>query len=139
MWYGARMWLHWFFEGKAELAVDTAAAGFAEYPTLVCWQAAEALALSVAGRNGELADVITRLPSVLPDVPVDTFWLLTHSWFAAALGFEVVEPIAAAAIYERLLPYRSLHAAYGIGYFGPIECHLAILARVLGDVDGALN
>ncbi len=32
----------------------------------------------------------------------------------------------------------SLHASYAIGYWGPIEIPLGVLARVLGDTHGAL-
>jgi hypothetical protein len=65
------------------------------------------------------------------------FWLLTHAFFAAAQGFGVENPETAGAAYEILLPYRSLHAAYGIGYLGPVEMVLGVLARVRGDLEAA--
>ncbi len=65
-------------------------------------------------------------------------WLSNHFLFAAAQGFGVENPKAAAAVYDRLLPYRSLHAAYAVGYLGPVEVALAIAARVMGDNEGAL-
>jgi hypothetical protein len=136
-WYGARMWLHWTFEGQAEVAAAGAAMGFAEYPRLVIWQAAWALDLALTGQSAELASLLTGIPSA-PPIPMDVLWLATHSFFAAAQGFGVEHPGAAAAVYDRLLPYRTLHAAYGIGYLGPVEMALAVLARVLGDIDGAL-
>jgi class 3 adenylate cyclase len=133
MWHGARMWLHWTFEGQPEIAAAAAAEGFAEYPRLA-WEGAWALDLALIGRGEELAGFLARLPAVLPGY----FWLMTQSCFAAAQGFGVENPEAAAASYELLLPYRALHAAYGIGYIGPVEMALAVAARVLGDTDGAL-
>ncbi len=132
--YGAGMWVHWIYEGQAEVAATVAAQAFAEYPTLVAWQGAWALALALAGRGEEAAGVLAQAPAV----PLDMFWLLTHAFFAAAQGFGVADPGTAGVIYERILPYRSLHASYGIGYFGPLEAPLGVLARVRGDVEGAL-
>jgi class 3 adenylate cyclase len=138
MWYGARMWLHWTFEGQPEVAAEVAAPAFAEYPRLVAWQGAWALDLALSSRDEELAGFLAGLPSILPRVPVDNLWLTAHFCFAAAQGFGVENPEAAAAIYEVLLPYRALAASYGIAYLGPVEVALAILARVLGDIEGAL-
>ncbi len=139
MWYGAQMWLHWTFEGQPDIAAAMAAPAFVEYPRIVAWQAAWSLDLALSGRTEELAEFLVRLPAVLPDVPADLVWVSTHSLFAAAMGFGAESPQAAATIYDLLLPYRSLHAAYGIGYWGPVDMALAIAARVLGDTEGALT
>ena len=45
---------------------------------------------------------------------------------------------SARGLYRLLLPYRDLHATYGIGYWGPVEVALAVAARVVGDLDAAL-
>jgi class 3 adenylate cyclase/tetratricopeptide (TPR) repeat protein len=132
--YGAAMWVHWIYEDQLEVAAVVASQAFTEYPTLVAWQGAWALARVLAGRGEEVADVLARVPAV----PVDMFWLITQAFFAAAQGFGVEKPETARPAYELLLPYRSLHAAYGIGYLGPIEMVLGILARVLGDTDRAV-
>ena len=132
--YGAAMWVHWIYEDQLEVAAVVATQAFTEYPTLVAWQGAWALARVLAGRDEEVADVLARVPAV----PVDLFWVITQSFFAAAQGFGVEKPETAGRAYELLLPYRSMHAAYGIGYLGPVEMVLGILARVLGDTDSAL-
>src|SRR5207237_8326373 len=75
---------------------------------------------------------------ILDGFPVDLYWLTTMCFFATAQGFGPADHRAAARTYELLLPHRALHAAYGIGYFGPVEMALAIVARVLGDVEGSL-
>jgi tetratricopeptide (TPR) repeat protein len=134
MFYGARIWLHWTFEGQPEVAAAVAAQAFAEYPKLVAWQGAWALAIVLGGGGEEAAGVLASVPNV----PVDMFWLITRAFFAAAQGFGVEDPQTAGAVYERLLPYRALHAGYGIGYLGPVEMALAVAARVMGDVESAL-
>jgi hypothetical protein len=132
--YGAAMWVHWIYEDQLEVAALVADQAFAEYPTLVAWQGAGVLARVLAGRDDEAVGVLARAP----DVPVDMFWLITQAFFAAAQGFGVEHPETAGTTYEALLPYRALHAAYGIGYLGPVEIVLGTLARVLGDPDAAL-
>jgi class 3 adenylate cyclase len=134
--YGARMWLHWTFEGQTDVAAAVAAQAYAEYPRLVAWRGAEALALALGNPSGggeKVAEALARVP----DVPEDMFWLLTHAFFAAAQGFGVENPATADAAYEILLPYRSLHAAYGIGYLGPLDMTLGVLCRVRGDLETA--
>jgi len=138
MWYSGRMVLHWAFEGQPELAAGVAAQAFNEFPLMVTWQAWWAANLALAGRDGELSEVLATLPAILRQVPMDFLWLKTHFWFAIAQGFGTENSVAATAIYDVLLPYRSLHVAYGVGYAGPIEVALAIAARVKGDAEAAL-
>ncbi len=138
MFYAGQMFLHWLFEGGTETAVAVATQGAAEYPRMVVWEAGRQFGLALSGRTAELANSVARLPVVLATVPVDLFWVSCHSLFAFALGFGVADPEVATAIYERLLPYRSLHAAYSIAYVAPVESALAIAARVMGDTDAAL-
>jgi class 3 adenylate cyclase len=139
MWYGGRMALHWTFEGQPETAATVADQGFVAYPRMVAWQAFWAFDLALSGRDEELARLLAELPALLPGVPVDFLWLEAHFLFAAAQALGVEDPGAAAAIYDLLLPYRALHAAYAIGYWGPVEAALAVAARVMGDHDLALT
>jgi hypothetical protein len=138
MWYGGRMVQHWAFEGQPELAADVAAQAISEFPRMVVWQSFWAAHLAFAGRHRELAGFMATLPSILGRVPVDMFWLTAHFWFAVAQGFGPANPEAAATIYDRLLPYRSMHAAYAVSYVGPIEVALAVAARLKGDMEAAL-
>ena len=138
MWYAGRMWLHWTFEGQADTAIAVAAQGFAEYPRLVVWQAGWAVGLALTGQNEELVGFLAGLSRLLPEIPLDQFWLTAHFTFAAAQGFGAEDPESAAALYDVLLPHRSLHASYAIGYWGPVEMVLGILARVLGNTELAL-
>jgi hypothetical protein len=140
MWSVGQMCLPWLFEGQAETVIVMADQAIADYPSLVIWEAVRALGTALTGRAEELADALDRYHTVLTSVPVDLLWLATHALFAAAQGFGVENSHAAGVTYERLLPYRALHAAYGVvGYLGPIEMVLPVLARVMGDIDGALG
>jgi class 3 adenylate cyclase len=138
MWYGAGMWLHWTFGGQVETAAAVAAQGFAGYPVLWAWQGAWALDLALAGQKEELAEFLTGLPPRLPFVPRDMFWVVTHFYYAVAQGFGVEDQRVATTVYEALLPHRDRHAAYGLGYWGPVEIALAIAARVIGNSEAAL-
>jgi class 3 adenylate cyclase/tetratricopeptide (TPR) repeat protein len=138
MWYSARMWLHWAFEGQPDIAAAVAAQAFAEYPQMLTWQGAWALNLALCGPSAELARVLAEAPGILPSVPVDIFWANTHFYFAIAQGFGTEEPETAAANYEALLPRHLLHVSFGIGYLGPVEVGMAVAARVLGEVEAAL-
>jgi class 3 adenylate cyclase/tetratricopeptide (TPR) repeat protein len=138
MFYGARLWPHWTFEGKTDIAATVAAQAYAEYPMLVAWHGGWAWDIALAGGGDELTAFLAELPSLLPTVPIDMFWLTAHFTFAAAQGFGAEDARAASALYEVLAPYRSLHATYGLGYFGPVEVALAIAARVMGDCERAL-
>ena len=137
-WYSARMWLNWTFEGQLEVAATVMAQAFAEYPQMITWQGGWALVLGLVGQREELTGVLATLPAVLPKVPVDIFWVNTHFYFAIAQGFGVEDRDVARTIYEILLPYRSLHVSFGIGYWGPVEVGLAVAARVMGDTEVAL-
>jgi class 3 adenylate cyclase len=134
MWYGGPLLPGWTFEGQAETATVAAAQASASFPAMVAWQGVRAFGLALTGRKEELAALLADLPPI----PVDFFWLETQYLFAVAQGFGVQNRDAAAATYDALLPYRDLHVAYALGYWGPVEVALAVAARVAGDVEGAL-
>jgi tetratricopeptide (TPR) repeat protein len=139
LWYVGLMLLPWVFEGQSEVAVAVASSAAAGYPRMAIGPAALALCLAFAGRGEELAGLLAGVPSVLPEVPVDLYWLGAHAAYAGAQEFGVENADAAAATYDALLPYRAFHIAAGISlYVGPIEMALAVLSRVMGDVEGAL-
>jgi hypothetical protein len=138
LWYVGQMLPHWTFEGQPEMVAVVAASASDAYPRVSALSGILALGMALSGRDEELAALLAGLPSVLPGMPVDLVWLSNHFLFAAAQGFGVENPKVAGARYDRLLPYRSLHAAYAVGYLGPIEVALAIAARVMGDNECAL-
>jgi class 3 adenylate cyclase len=137
-WYGALMWPHWSFEGQPEVAAAVVTQAFAEYPQMITWQGGWAMELGLTGQREELAGLLAELPDILPTVPMDMFWVNTHFYFAMAQGFGVEDREAAGATYGVLLPHRSLHVSFGIGYWGPVEVGLAVAARVMGDTEVAL-
>jgi DNA-binding SARP family transcriptional activator len=139
LFYVGQMLERWMFEGQLETLITVAAQIAAQRPRVFLTRSASALAFALDGRNEELEGFLAGLPSVLPTLPLDIFTLANHFLCAAAMGFGVEDSEAAAALYERLLPYRSLHASFSLGYLGPNEVALAVLARVMGDPGAALG
>jgi hypothetical protein len=137
--FGGRMAVHSMFEGEPERIVTQAAQMLVHSPRQIGWRAAWALGLALAGGDEELGGFLADLCDLLPQVRRDHFWLTCHVVFATAQGFGVEHPESSGALYDLLLPYRALHASYGVGYWGPVEGALAIAARVKGDVEGALR
>jgi len=137
-WYSARMWLHLAFEGQQEVASAVAAEACAQYPQVIAWQGAWSLCLAFSSQNQQLSRLLAGLPAVLPTIPVDLFWLTAHGCFATAHGFGFQGPAAATVAYPLLLPYRSLHVTWGVGYLGPVEGALALLARQMGANETAI-
>jgi hypothetical protein len=138
LWYFGMMFLPWLFAGQSEILAALTPHVLAEYPRVALLQLALDPALRAVNGDGdeELADFLAKVPSVLPTVPMDFLWLYAPFTFAFAMGFGMEDSAAAAAINERLLPYRSLHGAAGCcSYFSPIEVALAITARAMGDLD----
>ena len=140
VWYMGMMFQHWLFAGQAEILAAVAPQVSAEYSRMPLAQCVEPAAMAfLGGREEELAAILANVRSVLPTLPVDFSWLGTHFVYALAMGFGVEDSETAAAIHERLLPYRSLHAAGGASmYLAPIEVALGITARAMGDPDVAL-
>ena len=138
-WYGARMWIHWTFEGQLEVAGAAVSMGREQMPQMITWQGACALDLGLTDQHEELVAVLANVPETLKKVPVDIFWVNTHFYFALAQGFGVHDKRAAAAIYDALLPHRSTHVSFGIGYWGPVEVGLAVAARAMGDPAAAIG
>lgn len=71
--------------------------------------------------------------SPLPD---DYTWLPGHCVLAWVLaGLQLRD--AAAAVYERLLPWQDQVASVGVTSEGPVALHLGLLAATAGDLDAA--
>jgi class 3 adenylate cyclase len=138
MWYAGQMWLHWTFEGQPDAAANVAAQGYAEYPLMVAWESARAFTLRLAGRNDELEEMMAGLTGAISGVVVDMFWLVGHFYAALALRPGSHDTALARIIYDRLVPYRTLHATYIIGYLGPVEIALGVCAGILTDIDAAI-
>jgi hypothetical protein len=138
MWYGGRMILHWTYEGQADLGATVGAQASSDYPRMMVLRSGWVLDRALTGHTEDVADAFAGLSDTLSAASVDMFWVATHFQFAVAMGFGVEDRAAAVLLYDRLLPYRTLHAAYNIGYWGPVEIALGVLARVLGDTDLAL-
>lgn len=141
LWYIGTMFMHYLFTGQTDILAALGPEVLAEYPRLAILQLAwNPTVMAFRGdRDAELAEFLARVPSVVPALPLDFFWLTILLFFAFAMGFGVEDRGAAGAIYDRLLPYRLLHGAVGITlYEAPVEVALAITARVLDDPDAAL-
>jgi class 3 adenylate cyclase len=137
MWYGARMVLHWAYDGQPDIAAAVAAQAYAEFPLMTGWEANRLHTLRLAGQDDELAEAMVAVPDLLERAVVDMFWLVSYFYAAIALRRGDQDSALARMIYDRTLPYRSLHATYIIGYLGPMEIALGCCARALGDVAAA--
>ncbi|HEX3796680.1 MAG TPA: AAA family ATPase [Acidimicrobiales bacterium] len=136
--YAGRMAEHWAYGGEPDTMVTVLTQAITLSPGVVAWKSGIALALAFSGRDTELAELLQDGPRILNEIPMDQFWLVAHMLLSLALGFGVEDPICAAILYDRLLPYRLLHACNGVGYWGPVEMSLAVTARTLGDLDTAV-
>lgn len=91
----------------------------------------------LAAQLGSPEEAGRRLTAVLPSLlraPRDSEWLPMMAQAAETVG-AVGEHAAASPLYDALAPYAGLFAVEGIGAAirGPVDRHLALLARSLGD------
>ncbi|WP_037617380.1 ATP-binding protein [Streptomyces aureus] len=91
----------------------------------------------IAAQSGQPEEASRRLAGVLPALPTlprDSEWLPTMAQAAETVG-AVGTHAAASSLYDALAPYAGLFAVEGIGAAirGPVDRHLALLARSMGD------
>ncbi|MEU4089539.1 ATP-binding protein [Streptomyces aureus] len=91
----------------------------------------------IAAQSGQPEEASRRLAGVMPAlhaVPRDSEWLPTMAQAAETVGAVGTHP-AASSLYDALAPYAGLFAVEGIGAAirGPVDRHLALLARSMGD------
>ncbi|MFD5813396.1 hypothetical protein [Streptomyces sp. NPDC127038] len=94
----------------------------------------------IAAQLGHLEEASRRLAGVMPSLggaPRDSEWLPMMAQAAETVGAVGTHP-SARPLYDALAPYAGLFAVEGIGAAirGPVDRHLALLARSMGD-DGA--
>ncbi|MFD9796369.1 ATP-binding protein [Streptomyces sp. NPDC059070] len=90
----------------------------------------------LAAQDGRREEAAHRLSAVAPrlgEAPRDSEWLPMMAQAAEIVGAVGHHP-SAALLYEALAPYAGLFAVEGIGAAvrGPVDRHLALLARALG-------
>ncbi|MFF3883778.1 ATP-binding protein [Streptomyces sp. NPDC001914] len=91
----------------------------------------------LAAQLGLPEEASRRLTGVMPSLlraPRDSEWLPMTAQAAETVGALGTHP-SASALYDALAPYAGLFAVEGIGAAirGPVDRHLALLARSLGD------
>ncbi|WP_339133624.1 AAA family ATPase [Streptomyces sp. f51] len=91
----------------------------------------------IAAQLGHQEEASRRLAGVLPSVvraPRDSEWLPMTAQAAETVGAVGAHP-AASRLYDALAPYAGLFVVEGIGAAirGPVDRHLALLARSSGD------
>ncbi|MFF3446263.1 ATP-binding protein [Streptomyces sp. NPDC002667] len=91
----------------------------------------------ISAQLGHREDASRRLAGVLPSLvraPRDSEWLPMTAQAAETVGAVGVHP-AAPRLYDALVPYAGLFVVEGIGAAirGPVDRHLALLARSSGD------
>ncbi|MFJ6836110.1 ATP-binding protein [Streptomyces sp. NPDC091209] len=93
-----------------------------------------ALLAAQLGRPEEASRRLTALMPALVRAPRDSEWLPMMAQAAETVGAVGGHP-AASPLYDALAPYAGLFAVEGIGAAirGPVDRHLALLARSVGD------
>jgi tetratricopeptide (TPR) repeat protein len=104
------------------------------------WQAFTAFAFARLGLRGEARIEFEDMAVHDFEMPKDTTWLGAMAMLAEVCA-ELGDAERASTLYERLLPFRELHAAVGIGAFtlGSIERFLALLSFARGDYETAIS
>ncbi|MFI0960429.1 ATP-binding protein [Streptomyces sp. NPDC021080] len=91
----------------------------------------------LAAQLGHREEASRRLAGVMPSLvgaPRDSEWLPMMAQAAETVGSVGTHP-SASSLYDALAPYAGLFAVEGIGAAirGPVDRHLALLARSMGD------
>lgn len=99
--------------------------------------AERALATLAAGSRGRARLMLHELASGGGTTPADDRWL--HQMGIVALGVaELGDPVTAAAVHARLLPYEALTCGAGYRSFvGPVALHLGTMAALMGELPDA--
>jgi len=131
--------LTWLRHGAGKIA-DGVRAYAAATPAMPVWRAALAAALADLERREEAVLEFERL--VADDfaaLPRDNLWLAAMALLAeAALTLELADE--AQALYAKLAPFRGRNVVLPtVGFLGPVELWLGILARVAGRDADALE
>ncbi len=131
--------LTWLRHGLGEIVelLRTHAVGA---PAMPCWRAALAAALAHAGRREEALLEFERLAADdFAALPRDNLWLAAMALLSeAALALELTGP--AAALHAQLAPFAGRNVVLPtVGFLGPVEMWLGILAGVAGRDDEALE
>jgi len=92
-------------------------------------------------RRGDIPEATRILADLSRDnfaaVPFDQEWLLAASFLGETIAL-LQDDVAAAALYDLLLPYRALNAAdWPEGFRGAISRYLGLLAAMAGELDAA--
>ena len=128
--------LTWVQHGLREV-VDVVRAYAAGAPAMPVWRAGLAAALADAGRREEALLEFDRLAADdFAALPRDNLWLAAMALLSeAALALDL--PEQARALYDKLAPFAGRNVVLPtVGYLGPVQMWLGILARVAGrDVD----
>ena len=124
--------LTWVKYGPREIG-DTVRAYAAGAPAMPAWRAGLAAALADAGRREEALLEFDRLAADdFAALPRDTLWLAAMTLLTeAVLALEL--PDRALALHAKLAPFAGRNAVLPtVGFLGPVEMWLGILAAVAG-------
>ncbi len=128
--------LTWVQHGLREV-IDVVRAYAAGAPAMPVWRAGLAAALADAGRREEALLEFDRLAADdFAALPRDNLWLAAMALMSeAALVLDL--PEQARALYDQLAPFAGRNVVLPtVGYLGPVQMWLGILARVAErDVD----
>lgn len=131
--------LTWLQHGLREV-IDVTRAYAAAAPAMPVWRAGLAAALADAGRREEALLEFDRLAADdFAALPRDNLWLAAMALLTeAVLALDL--PEQAVALYDKLAPFAGRNVVLPtVGYLGPVQVWLGILARVAGREAEALE
>lgn len=131
--------LGWVQHGLREV-IDIVRAYAAHSPAMPVWRAGLAAALADAGRREEALLEVDRLAAdEFAALPRDNLWLAAMALLTeAVLALDL--PERARVIYDKLAAFTGRNVVLPtIGYLGPVQMWLGILARVAGREAEALE
>lgn len=133
-WFAGQLFTFRMLEGRLhELIGEIEEHALDQAGGIPSWQAAYAVALTTVDRKDEAAKILDDFVSRdFAQLPVDMLWLHGMCYLCMvcdALG----DPDAARAVYATLAPHSGLVANNGTIDAGPVDLHLGVMARTIGD------
>lgn len=133
-WFAGQLFTFRMLTGRLhELSTEIEEHALSAASGIPSWQAAYAVSLSTVDRKEEAAKILDEFVSRdFAQLPVDMLWLHGMCYLCMVCD-EVGDPDAARAVYATLAPHSGLVANNGTIDAGPVDLHLGIMARTLGD------
>ncbi len=133
-WFSGQLFMFRLLQGRVDEIIDEVEDHVTSPATSIpAWQAAGALALTAVGRHDQAGVVLERfLADDLAALPMDMLWLHGAAFLSGVCTAIGAPASSARLLYDHLAPYAGLVAHNGTIDAGPVDLHLASLARAMG-------